>query len=309
MALIFLIPMMKPAGRAPVIAADLLFVLLVLVLAGEAMLGLRRLYWIPAFAALLGYVACLAPSLLATSSLGTSLFKLATEFYLIGLAAVTGFLVDDRRKLRRALLVWLAAAALVSLDGVLSLVAFVIGGPKWLLDYSGFGFGSLPPGPYPRLALTFFNANMACNYLTASLGVAFVCRKLGYIGQAAFLFTVAGLTVASLSTISPGLGGVFLLAGYLIWIDRERFRPLTRKAALLLGVAAAALFIVALSLTPFRHSTATFRIDLPGGLTFYPGPRLLIWIAAFKQFVAHPLAGIGIGIDPVQVSFQSPNGL
>ncbi|HEU5066898.1 MAG TPA: O-antigen ligase family protein [Sphingomicrobium sp.] len=307
-ALIFLVPIMKPAVRPPVIAADLLFVLLVLVLAAETMLGLRRLYWIPAFPPLLGYVACLALSLLATSDLGLSLFKLATEFYLIGLAAVTGFLVDDRRKLRFALLAWLAAAAVVSLDGLLSLAAFAIGWPKWLVDYSGFGFDSLPPGPYPRLALTFFNFNMACNYLTASLGVAFVCRKLGYIRRTSFLLIVAGLAIASLSTISPGLGGMALLGGYLIWIDRGGFAPRARRAAVSLGVVAAALFVVALALTPFRHSTATFQIDLPGGVTLYPAPRLLIWIAAFKQFAAHPLVGIGIGIDPVHVGFQSPTG-
>jgi len=55
-ALIFLVPIMKPAVRAPMIAADLMFVLLVLVIAAETMLGLRRLYWIPAFPPLLGYM-------------------------------------------------------------------------------------------------------------------------------------------------------------------------------------------------------------------------------------------------------------
>jgi O-antigen ligase len=305
---IVLIPLMKPAVWGEVISADLLFVVIVVALIAESILGLRRLHWVPGVGALVVYVASLTPSLLATSDMGASLFKLATEFYLIGLAAVTVAVVDDRMKLRRALLAWLAATAVVSLDGVLSLLAFIAGWPKWLLDYSSFGFGSLPPGPYPRLALTFLNANMACNYLTASLGFTYLCLRLGYIPRISFWLLLISLIVTSMSTLSPGLGGIALLAGFLVWIDRSEAQPAIGTTAFLAGVVAAGLFIIALALTPFPHSTATFQVNLPGGITFYPAPRLLIWIAAFNQFVAHPWVGIGIGIDPVHVGFQNPNG-
>lgn len=306
-ALIFLVPMMKPAPTSSAIAADLLFVGLVLVIAVEAVLKQRRLHWLPAFGALLVYVVCLAPSLLATSDLGASLFKLATEFYLIGLAAVAALLIDEEEKLRRALMAWLAATAVVIVVCLLSLVAFATGWPQAVLDYSSFGFGSLPAGHYPRLALTFWNANMACNYLTVSAGIAVVCRKLGYMGQPAFVLLLAGVGLAALSTISPGLGGLALLGGFIIWTDRRVDRRI-RLAALVGAILVAALAVMALALTPFAHASATFRIDLGSRLSLYPGPRLLIWIAAFRQFMAHPLIGIGIGIDPVHVAFQNPNG-
>jgi O-antigen ligase len=176
------------------------------------------------------------------------------------------------------------------------------------LDYSSFGFGSLPPGDYPRLALTFFNANMACNYLTAGLALTFLARSLGYIGRSAYWLLLAGIGVASLSTVSPGLGGVALIASLWIWVISRARSPWLARAALACGSLVALLFVIALALTPFPHSTATFEIRLPGNLTLYPAPRLLIWTAALKQFASHPLLGIGLGIDPVHVGFASPSG-
>ena len=308
LAQIFAIPLMKPAVSGQVIAADLLFVLLVVTLGVEALAGLRRVRWLPAYGVLLAYVACLVPSLLATSDLRVSLFKLATEFYLIGLAAVPAFMIDNEASFRRAILAWLATTAFVCLVGILGLLSYVTGLGTALLNYSSFGFGSLPPGDYPRLGLTFLNANMACNYLTACVGLTFLAGKLGYVNRAACWLLIGGIAVASLSTVSPGLGGIALLAAIFTWHNRRGSSPAIAKASIWLGAAVAGMFVAALALTPFAHSTATFVVHLPGGLTVYPAPRLLIWIAALKQFLAHPLVGIGIGIDPVHVGFASPSG-
>jgi O-antigen ligase len=290
LAQIFAIPLMKPAVSGQVIAADLLFVLLVVTLGVEALAGLRRVRWLPAYGVLLAYVACLVPSLLATSDLRASLFKLATEFYLIGLAAVPAFMIDNEASFRRAILAWLATTAFVCLVGILGLLSYVTGLGTALLNYSSFGFGSLPPGDYPRLGLTF------------------LAGKLGYVNRAACWLLIGGIAVASLSTVSPGLGGIALLAAIFTWHNRRGSSPAIAKASIWLGAAVAGMFVAALALTPFAHSTATFVVHLPGGLTVYPAPRLLIWIAALKQFLAHPLVGIGIGIDPVHVGFASPSG-
>jgi O-antigen ligase len=308
LALIVAIPIMKPAVSGEVIVADLLFVILGLALAIELVTGLRRLTWMPDYWPLLAYVAALGCSLLATSDARVSLFKLATEFYLLGLVAVAAWLIDSEATFRRAVLAWLGVTALVSLVGILGLLAFATGLAGWLLDYSSFGFGSLPPGDYPRLALTFFNANMACNYLTAGLALTFLARSLGYIGRSAYWLLLAGIGVASLSTVSPGLGGVALIASLWIWVISRARSPWLARAALACGSLVALLFVIALALTPFPHSTATFEIRLPGNLALYPAPRLLIWTAALKQFAGHPLLGIGLGIDPVHVGFASPSG-
>jgi putative inorganic carbon (hco3(-)) transporter len=307
LAVIFAIPIMKPAVSVEVIAADLLFVVLVLVLGMEVLAGARRVPSIAGYEPLLLYVAALACSLVASSNRGATLFKLATEFYLVGLAGVSAWLIDSEAKFRRAVLAWLAATALVCLIGLFSLAAFATGRAAWLLDYSNFGFGSLPPGDYPRLALTFFNANMACNYLTVGLALTFVSRALRYIGPITYRLLLGGIGMASLSTVSPGLGGIALLAGLWTWA-RHGHGSAIGKIALLGGSVVAGLFVVALALTPFPHSTAPFLMRLPRGLNLYPGPRLLIWIAALEQFVAHPLLGIGLGIDPVHVGFDSPSG-
>ena len=308
LVLIFALPLMKPAISREVIVADLLFVVLALAVAIEVLLGLRRLSWVSGFGALIAYVAGLAPSLLASNDFDRSLLKYATEFYLIGLAAVTAWTIDSEMKFRRALLAWLAATALVCVEGILSLVAFITGRGTWLLNYSGNGFGSLPPGNYPRLALTFFGANMACNYLTVSLALTLVAGKLGYVRRSICWLLLAGVAVAALSTISAGLGGIALLAGLWLWLrDRGDF-PRIATAGLVFGLAGALLFLAALAIMPIAHSTAPFLIHLPGGATLYGAGHVLTWSAALKQFLHHPLIGIGIGIDPIRVGLANPSG-
>ena len=83
---------MKPLSVGQSIVADLLFLLVMLAVIAEELTGALRLRWLPAFGALLIYVAALAPSLLATPSVGASLFKLTAEIYLSArLSACDGF--------------------------------------------------------------------------------------------------------------------------------------------------------------------------------------------------------------------------
>jgi putative inorganic carbon (hco3(-)) transporter len=305
-ALIFAVPLMKPAVHEPIIAADILFLLLAGCVALEVLAGRRRLCWLPGYAALLAYLLALGASLLATSNFAGSLFKYATEFYLVGLAAITGLIADSEAKLRRAVLAWLTGTAVTCLVGILGLAAFATGTMSWLLDYSSFGFGSLPPGDYPRLSLTFFNANMACNYLTGSLALLLIAGNARYLGRAAWWSLLAGIAIASLSTISAGLGGIALLAGAWIWLVRKDSAAL-RWAAMLAGVSVAVLFVVALSVTVVSYA-APFAIHLPGGITLYASGRVMIWTAAVEQFARHPLLGVGIGVPPVDVHYPNPSG-
>lgn len=306
LALIFALPLMKPPVQGKMIGADLLFLLLVSCAAVETLLGRRHLRWLPGYAALLTYLVALAPSLLATSDRDASLFKYATEFYLVGLAAVTLTLVDSEMALRRAIFAWLAGTAVACVVGILGLAAFATGKAPWLLDYSSYGFGSLPPGDYPRLSLTFFNANMACNYLTGSLALLLIAGSCGYLGRVAWWSLLAGIVVASLSTISPGLGGLVLLAGTWVWLSR-RDAPTLAWGALLVASGIAVLFVAALTMTVVPYP-APFVIHLPGGFNLYASARYMIWSSAIEQFVRHPLLGVGIGIPPVDVHYPNPSG-
>jgi len=308
LAMIFALPFMNPPLAGEVIVADVIFVLLLLALVVEVALGGRRFTWLAGYGALLAYITGLAPSLLATGNIGVSLFKFGTEFYLIGLAAVTALIVDSEAMFRRAVLAWLAGSAAVALVAVTGLFAFSTGYFPSLLHYMSYDFGTLPPGPYPRLAITFVFADMAGNYLTVSLALLLLAHRFGYVSRAAFAALLAGIVIASLSTISPGLGGIALIAGLWLFVTRRRQAPMFANMALLLSVATAGLFIIALIVTPFFHPTAPFEIRLPGGIVVYPSGRFLVWSAALEQFIRHPFTGIGLGIDPVHVRYLNPSG-
>jgi O-antigen ligase len=205
--------------------------------------------------------------------------------------------------LRRVTLTWLGATAAVGLLCAASLLAFAINPNSALYQYSWFDFGTLPPGPYPRMALSFFDANMACNYLTVSLGLLLVAWQQQWLALRGALLALLGILVAALFTISPGLGGIALALGTGAWFLKGS------KLALAGGIAVAAAFVVALAVTPFLHSTAPFLIHVPGtGLILAPAGRFLTWSAAFDEFLRHPLLGHGIGINAVLVRYRTPSG-
>lgn len=308
LAMIFALPLMNPPVRGELVAADVIFLLVVAALTVEVLMRRRSLPSIRDYWPLFAFVAALVPSLLATSDPGKSLFKLATELYLIGLTIVTAWIIDSEAMFRRAVLAWLAGTAVVVLVAICSLFAFATGEAQWLLAYSSYDFGSLPPGDYPRLALTFVYANMACNYLTVSLGLLFVAGTKAYLNRWPWRLLLAGILVAAISTISPGLGGIALLAGLWLFAKHRNDRPLLARTSIVLGGMAAALFLVALTVTPVGYPTAPFRMQLPGGLVLYPSVRFEVWSAAVGQFVHHPLVGIGIGMDAVDVRYLTPSG-
>jgi len=245
----------------------------------------------------------LAPSLLATTDAAQSAFKLSTNVYLVGLAATTVVVICSEEGLRRATLVWLAVSGVIAALAIASLAAFVRdpGGP--LYQYSQFGFGTLPPGHYPRLALTFFNANMACNYLTVSAGLVFLARDKQWLPDRWAWLLLAGIIIAGLSTISPGLGGIALVLGTGLWVTRRS------RIALAGAIAVAIAVTIALAVTPIVHPTAPFLIHVPGThWVLAPSGRFLVWSAALREFLAHPLLGHGIGIEPVDVRYMDPSG-
>jgi hypothetical protein len=149
---------------------------------------------------------------------------------------------------------------------------------------------------------------MACNYLTVSLMLLIAARRLGWLGRRTFVLLTAGIAVAAATTISPGLGGIFIGVGLWSWLSTERHSP-AAMLALGAGVAAAALFLVAAAVTPIVNPTAPFLFHFKFlDLTLAPSPRMLTWIDSAKIFIAHPLLGSGIGADAAHVSYLDPSG-
>jgi putative inorganic carbon (hco3(-)) transporter len=303
------LPLMKPAIAYPIVLPDLIFAALLIAFAGEFLKGThrpawRREYWIPVI-----YVASFFPSLAATPDIERSLFKLATQFYLVSLAVLTAALIRTERDLRRALQAWLTGTAIVAAVSTASWATFAFAPDSLLLDYARSHFGSLPPTRIPRLSSTFLNANMACNYLSISAVILLAARQCGWVSKAPCLLLLTGIAIAALATMSPGLGGVGLVVGLWLWADLRRRRPVAARMALVAAIGSALAFVVAMAVTPILHPTAPFLITVPGTeILLAPSPRWMLWTGSLAEFARNPIVGHGIGIDATLVRYLDPSG-
>jgi O-antigen ligase len=307
--LVFALPLMKPAVHRPIIAADLLFVPLGLLWLAAVVLGKRRLQWHKAYWVLILYLASLATSLFVTSNVPQSLFKLATQVYLLGMALLTADLVESADDARKLIHAWLAGTAVVVAVATVGLAAFLVAPHGALYSYVRFSFGTLPVGPYPRLSSTFANGNMLCNYLTVSLGLLLGAYALGWVSRRTSLLLLASLLVTALFTLSPGLGGILLVAGLWLWLAWRRSFPVRARLVLAAALAGGVAFVAAMTVTPIIHPTAPYLIAIPGThWTLAPAGRMLTWTAAVRAFLQHPWLGHGIGVDAVSVLYLTPSG-
>ena len=258
-------------------------------------------FWLIAF-----YLAALAASALAAPDPERGLVKLATQLYLLSLPILAFNLIPDLRALRRAILVWVAAAGLISALGLLVFALFYLDRDNALLRHTLFHFGSLPPGNYPRLSLSFGNANMLCNYLSVAAAMILVARKVDLIGAGLFRFTLGGTIFSALFTVSPGIGGVALLLGLWLWARHSSAK--LGATALIAGLGVALAFLGAAAIAPMPHPTAPFEFRLPLVGTLAPSGRLMLWLQSAETFLRNPLLGAGLGQPSAEVFLLDPQG-
>ena len=305
----FMQPGIKVAGFEAV-PTDLLYLLTAAAWSWALLSRQMRLVWDNAYWLLLAYFAALAVSAVAAGPSARGGIKLLTQVYLLSLPVLAVHLVPDAAALRRACRWWLAAAAVVSVIAVLSIALFLVDPQHPLLKFTRFYFGTLPPGGYLRLCMTFLNGNMACNYLTLSLLILLAARALGWVSARQGSWLLGGVLLAAAFTISPGLGGVALALASWGWFRLREQRPRVARLVLGSGVAAAAAMIVAMSLTPLLHPTAPSLIRVPLlGLELAPAGRALTWASAARNFLEHPWTGHGIGAEAAEVRFVDPSGM
>ncbi len=289
---------------------DLVFVLLAVVWAAALLLGQVRLKWHPAWWALLLYFAAMAISVPFAANPVTGAVKLGSQAYLLSLPIIANSLIGDHGDLKRLLRCWIAAAALVGAVGIATLLLFILDADHPLLRHLLFHFGTLPPGPYPRVRLTFADANMLCNYLSVSLMILLIAAREKWVSVRLAMVVGAALFISAIFTLSPGLGGVALVVGTWLWLTLPERRMLLRRIALSGGIAAALLFLGAMTVTPILHPTAPYLIELPlADVTLAPSGRLMLWTEAIRNFLADPLTGRGLGSEPVLVFYQAPSGI
>lgn len=286
-----------PMDLAFVAAASLWLVALV---RKETSFRFHWAYWL-----LIAYFAAMALSLVNSGDPQRTAFKLLTQIYLLSLPVITFNLFRTMADLRRVFTWWLAGTAAVALLGVATLLLFPVLGPNSMLDGPLHHFGTLPPGPYPRLELTTGFPGMLANYLGTSLMLVLIGERLGWFSRRVAIVVGGAILVSALFALTHGFGGVlFMLAAWFWYWTRDR-RPVLARAALAVGLAMPFLAVLLASVTAL-HPTAPFLIHIPGLPVLAPAVRLMAWLEAVQNFLQAPLFGNGLGLDSVNVYMLTP---
>ena len=285
----------------------------------DAAFGVTMLLWLlalarrettlrlhPAFWLLLFYFAAMGLSLFNSDDVQRSAVKLLTQLYLLALPVLTYNLVSTVGDMRRVFASWLGGAAAVSLLGVATVLLFPFLGYQSVLSWPLHNFGTLPPGNYPRLELTFLFPAMLANYLGVSLAMVFVSGWLGWVGRRAVLAMASAILLSAFFGLTPGFGSVLFVLGACTWYSQRERRPGLARAALVVGSAMPIIGALLASVTPILHPTAPFLVQIPGlPAPLAPSVRLLAWIDAVHNFLASPILGQGIGLDTVDVDYEA----
>ncbi|MGI8705320.1 MAG: O-antigen ligase family protein [Sphingomicrobium sp.] len=267
---------------------------------GQVRLRLHPSFW------LLGiYFAALALSAIQSDDPKQSAFKLITQVYLLALPVLTYNLVRTTDDLRQVFTWWIAAAAALATVGVATLLLFPVLGPDPLV-WALHRFGTLPPGPYPRLELTFIYPALLANYLGTALMLTLICGRMGWLKRGTAVAAGAAMAATALFALTPGFGGIlFMLALWFWYLNREQ-KPRLAATALAAGLAMPVLTILVSSFSLILHPGAQFLIHIPLlDEPVAPGIRLLLWIQAVQSFLASPIIGHGIGTTWLTVAYAA----
>jgi hypothetical protein len=287
------------------VPADLFFLITIALWAAALAAGQARLHLDRSFLPLAAYFAAMAASAIFSDDLPASAFKLLTQVYLLLLPVLAFNLVRTEADLRRAFAWWLVPAIAVGACGVATLLLFPAFGWHSFLSEPLHNFGTLPPGPYPRIELTFEFPSMLANYLGVSLMLLLAANSLGWIGAKA---TVAGSTAILISAffgLTPSFGGILAMLALWLWYRERKSRTRLARIALAGSFAFTVLEVLVAAIAPAIYPTAPWIIRIPGlGVSIAPAIRPLVWMSAANNFLSSPLVGHGIGVDPASVLFQ-----
>jgi O-antigen ligase len=313
LVLVALLPIMQPFNGTFlghfVYVADFVFVAaasawLIAVAARRAEIR-RSWFYLP----LALYFGALIASALTSVDPRLSGIKLVGEAYLIGLAVLTFNLVSSLPCMRRAAKAWLAGTAITVMASMVGIGLYSAGVRDHGINWALAGYGSLPPGNYPRIRGLFLNMNMACNYLCVSFYLALIARSLGWLDPLRFRLLAIGIWISSVFTFSPGLGGLSLGTGLWIWLShRGTDRRRTGQVALVIGIVSALLFLVATAISPISRGQSGLFLPVLGRW-IQPSPRLLCWQTALDTFMRHPILGLGVGTDVSSADYLAASGV
>jgi hypothetical protein len=255
------------------------------------------------------YFGAMFASALTSGEPRLSRIKLVGEAYLLGLSVLTFNLVTSLSFLRRVARAWLVGTAITVVVCLIGIVLYYAGVRDPQINWALAGYGSLPPGNYPRVRGLFLNMNMLCNYLSISFFIALLTRSLGWLNPPAFRLMALGIWISSGFTLSPGLGGLLLGTGVWIWLGhRGTDRRQIGRLALVTGSVSAIAILVATAISPISHGRSGLYLPVLGRW-LQPSPRLLCWQTALETFLKHPILGRGVGRDVSNAHYLSASGM
>lgn len=193
----------------------------------------------------------------------------------------------------------------MALLGLVALLLFPLLGRDSLIAPLIHNFGTLPPGPYPRLELTFGYPAMLLNYLGTALALLLIGERLGWYGTRLTLVGAGAIAVTAFFALTPGFGGFLFIVGLWAWYSMRDSSPLVARAALVIACTAPVVAVMLASVTPIMHPTAPFLVEIPGLPPLAPSVRLLAWMEAAHNFLQSPIIGRGIGLETVDVHYEA----
>lgn len=285
--------------------SDLLFIVTVTLWLLALIVRQADLRWHPAFWLLALYFAAMVASAFVSEAPRQSAFKLLTQAYLLSLPVLTFNLIATEGDLRRVIRWWVGGSAIVAMLGAATLLLFPLLGLDSFLKWPLHNFGTLPPGPYPRLELTFLFPSMLANYLGVSLMLLLVGKRMGWVGRRTTVLLGIAIFASALFALTPGFGGLLFMLGAWFWYLKREDNPRVARVALVVGCAMPILAVLIASISPTVYHTAPFLIDVPGlPISVAPSVRLWAWIEAMRNIIASPILGRGIGMEAVLVPYQ-----
>lgn len=232
--------------------------------------------------------------------------KLAGKFLLLGIAFLTSNIVTSAGVLKRMLQAWLLGAGVVLFCSLLGIILFYAG----LQDASQNivvhrGYGSLPPGNYPRLEGLFSYPAILCNFLAVTWMFSLALWSIGSLRTRGFWLFAAALFIVDAFALTPGLGGIFLVTGYFL---QEKLKAGSKqifgRLAFVSGLLIAAAFLFVTSVTLFSNDTSGTRI----AQSIEPSARVHAWQTSFGTFSDNPVLGRGVGMPIANAEFTDPSG-
>ncbi len=269
---------------------------------GEAQLR-RGWFYLP----LVLYFGVMLVSTAHSSDPGQSARALLIEAYVLALAVFSFNQANSIMAMRRIAHAWILGGVITGVVAVIGVVLFYAGVRDPRTNIALGGFGSLPPGNYPRVTGLFLNFNMACNYLSVAVLLALAIRKANWLAVNRFRILAMVIGVAAVFTFSPGLGGIWLSAGLWMWVSWRELRPHRGWAAMVLGCGGAVAMFLATMISPVNTGERGVIVRVINH-RLEPSSRLLCWEAALATIRVHPVLGEGPGLPMPCPSYLDPSG-